>query len=56
MDCKHESVVFIGLFSLIGHYKCEKCGAEICPVKYAAMNGLPNVNIGFCDCKQCLEA
>ena len=43
MNCNHESVTFIGKFSMVGNYHCDKCGLEIDPVEYAKMKGHLNI-------------
>ena len=42
-DCQHKNVYFVGAYSLVGHYKCRDCGAELCPVEYAKSEGTLNI-------------
>jgi hypothetical protein len=39
MMCTHERVTFLGICSLVGHYRCDDCVEEIDPVKYAKLKG-----------------
>ena len=39
MTCKHDNVVFVGMYSLVGNYVCKDCNIEIDPVEYAKMKG-----------------
>jgi len=43
MTCKHDNVVFNGMYSLVGNYLCKDCNVEIDPVEYAKMKGMLNV-------------
>ena len=43
MTCKHDNVVFNGMYSLVGNYLCKDCNIEIDPVEYAKMKGMLNV-------------
>ncbi len=43
MTCKHDNVVFNGMYSLVGNYLCKDCKVEIDPVEYAKMKGMLNV-------------
>lgn len=45
MTCKHEDVVFLGTYSLIGDYVCQDCGERFDPVEYAKTKGDLNVNL-----------
>jgi len=39
MKCNHKNVTFHGMFSMIGHYVCDKCNAKIDPVVYHMIKG-----------------
>jgi hypothetical protein len=43
MICKHDNVVFNGMYSLVGNYLCKDCDIEIDPVEYAKMKGMLNI-------------
>ena len=43
MTCKHDNVVFNGMYSLVGNYLCKDCNIEIDPVEYAKMKGKLNI-------------
>ncbi len=44
-ECTHENVQFIGLYSMIGNYHCEDCGAIIEPVEYHRTHGMPHISL-----------
>ena len=43
MTCKHDNVVFMGMYSLVGNYLCKDCNIEIDPVEFAKLKGKLNI-------------
>jgi len=41
--CKHEQTTFIGMYSMIGNYRCDSCKFEIDPIIQHARAGRPHV-------------
>ena len=57
--CTHENCVFEGMYSLVGHMRCENCGFQICPIVHSWVSGTHNVIFeqvgGFTDWKRQCE-